>query len=153
MQRHGLAIACLFLAEVLFPGIDKAQTALVDPRTTNYVCVMSRTQELAENGKPLILVLPCEAASVRGDALVDADYKLLEKMQAERILFELLKTMPEHASEIEPTRADFVKQAKEICANHPKIALLPLDWKAEQERLHEITQAGGIALKTCDALP
>jgi hypothetical protein len=152
MRRRYLAVGGLFLTGAGFPLVTKAQTGLVDPRTTKYVCVLTRTQELAENGKPIILVLPCEAANVRSDSLTDADYKLLEKMQAERILFELLKTMPEHASEIEPTRSDFVRQAREVCERHPKIALLPLDTKAEQKRLSEITEAGGMALKTCDAL-
>jgi hypothetical protein len=153
MPRGPLAIAGLFIMGVLFPGISKAQTGLVDPRTTAYVCFLSRTQEFAENGKPIILVLPCEAASVRHDALTDDDYEVLEQIQLVRILFKSLKDLPAHASEIEPTRAEFAKLVKEICDRHPKIALLPLDWKVEQTRLSQITESGAMALKTCAALP
>jgi len=153
MPGRSLAIAILFIIGVLSPGIAKAQTGLVDPRTTTYVCILSRIQEFAENGKPIILVLPCEAANVRHDALTDEDYQILEKLQLERILFDSLKHLPAHASEIEPTRAEFTKLVKEICDRHPKIVLLPLDWKVEQIRLSEITEGGAMALKTCSALP
>ena len=153
MPTRLIPLAGLFIVGVLFPGTAKAQTGLVDPRTTAYVCILSRVQEFAENGKPIILVLPCEAANVRHDALTDDDYKVLEKIQLERILFKSLKDLPANASEIEPTRAEFAKLVKEICDRHPKIALLPLDWKIEQTRLSQITEGGAMALKTCAALP
>jgi hypothetical protein len=81
-----------------------------------------------------IVVLPCEAASVRQDHLLDADYAVLEKMQAQRILFGLLKARPNSDAEARSTRTDFQKLAKEVCSRHPKIALLPLDWKSELSR-------------------
>ena len=143
-------VAGLLVAEIFFPCRSSAQAGLVDPRKTEYVCVLNRTQLFAENGKNIVLVLPCEAANVRQDSLTDADYAALEKLQLERILFEVLKTRPNSEAETQTTRADFLKFAKEVCARHPKIALLPLDWKNEQARLSQITEAGGMALNACE---
>ncbi len=75
-------------------GRLEAQTGLVDPRTTEYVCVLSRTVNSTADQKiegigtikanGTVVVLPCEAASVRQDRLIDADYAVLEKMQLQR---------------------------------------------------------------------
>lgn len=131
-----------------------AQSGLVDPRTTEYVCVLSRTVNSTADQKlegigtvkanGTVIVLPCEAASVRQDRLIDADYVALEKMQLQRTLFNILKIRPNSDSEAHSTVADFQKLAKGICSRHPKIALLPLDWKTDQ--------AGGVILKTCGTL-
>ncbi len=131
-----------------------AQTGLVDPRKTEYVCVLSRTVNSTADQKiegigtvkanGTVIVLPCEAASVRQDRLIEADYAVLEKMQLQRTLFSLLKTRPNSDAEARSTLSDFQKLAKEVCSRHPKIALLPLDWKTNQ--------AEGAILKTCGAL-
>lgn len=136
-------------------GRLKAQTGLVDARTTEYVCVLSRTVNSTVDQKiegigvvkanGTVIVLPCEAASVRQDHLIDADYAVLEKMQLQRTLFGLLKTRPNSSAEARSTAGDFQKLVKEVCNRHPKIALLPLDWKTDQE-------AGGVILKTCGTL-
>jgi hypothetical protein len=147
-KRQILTLVSLLIAEILLSAPIKAQTGLVDPRKTEYVCVLSRTVK----GNDLVLVLPCEAANVRQDNLTDADYAVLEKMQAERILWGVLKASPNPEVEARTTRADFLKFAKEVCSRHPKIALLPLDWKTEQTRMSEITEAGGVPLKTCGTL-
>jgi hypothetical protein len=149
VNRSILAFVSLLIVEVFFPGQVKAQTALVDPRTTEYVCVLSRTVKQAG----VVLVLPCEAADVRQDSLTDADYAIFEKMQAARILFGLVKSRPGSEAEARTTRSDFLKYAKALCEEHPQIALLPLDWKAEQARLSEMTaEAGSFALKPCGTL-
>jgi hypothetical protein len=152
-KRQILAVAGVLIIEIFLPRRTYAQVGLVDPRKTEYVCVLSRTQLFAENGKNIVLVLPCEAANVRQDILNDTDYAALEKLQLERILSKVLKTRPNSEAEAKSTRADFLKFAREVCERHPKIALLPLDWKAEQARLSEITDEGGVALKACGALP
>lgn len=146
-------IAGLLIAEIFLPGKSKAQSGLVDPRKTEYTCVLARTALFVDNakGNKVLIVTPCEAANVRQDSLIDADYTILEKMQLQRILFEVLKTRPNSESEARTTRADFLKFAKEVCARHPRIALLPLDWRSEQTRLSQITDAGGTALESCSA--
>jgi len=148
LKRSVLILASLSVVEVFFSAPVKAQTGLVDPRTTEYECVLSRTIK----GNDLVLVLPCEAANVRQDRLIDADYTSLEKMQLQRTLFDVLKTRPNSQAEARSTRTTFLKLAKEVCERHPKIVLLPLDWKAEQARLSEITEKGGMVLKTCATL-
>lgn len=151
-KQQILVVASLLIAEIFLPGKSKAQTGLVDPRKTEYVCVLNRTALFEENAKTIVLVLPCEVANVRQDSLTNADYAVFEKLQLQRIMFEVLKTRPNSESEARTTRADFLKFAKEVCERHPKIALLPLDWKTEQARLSQITDAGGMVLKTCGAL-
>jgi hypothetical protein len=151
-KRQILTLVSLLAAISFLSAAIKAQTGLVDPRNTNYICVLNRTALFVENEKTIVLVAPCEAANVRQDRLTDSDYAVLEKMQAERILRAVLKKSPNPLEEARSTHADFLKLANEVCKRHTRIALLPLDWKAEQTRLSEITQAGGLALKTCGAL-
>src|SRR5580693_1613686 len=98
-KRRVFALTTLSLAGILSSPI-KAQTGLVDPRKTDYVCVLSRVvnrtadQDLGEIGvvkaEGTVIVLPCEAANLRQDHLIDVDYVVLEKMQLQRILFGLL---------------------------------------------------------------
>lgn len=162
-------IAGLFLVSLILPVASKAQSALVDPRTGTHVCVLSRTVPWGnENaagvfdvittgttGVQVVLVLPCEAASVRGDRLSEADYAVLERMQLLRILFSTLKGRPKSESEALTTRADFIKLAKDVCARHPKIALLTLDWESDAKALYANSGVGGpgsVPLRTCDAL-
>lgn len=147
-KRHIFTFAILLISEIIFSAPIRAQTGLVDARKTEYVCVLSRAVKM--NG--VILMLPCEAANVRHDSLTDADYAAFEKMQLNRILWNLLKKRPDSEAEARTTRSDFLKFAKEICERHPKIALLPLDWRAEQAQMGELTEAGGMPLKTCGAL-
>jgi hypothetical protein len=135
----------------------KAQTGLVDPRKTEYICVLSRSVNLTADqnlggmgvvkANGTVEVLPCEAANIRQDRLVDADYVVLERMQLQRILFNVLKVRSDSEAEARTTRTDFLKLAKDVCERHPKIALLPLDWRSEQP-----TEGGGVSLKTCGVL-
>ena len=135
------------------PSRSLAQTGLVDPRKTEYVCVLSRAVNFTVDQKiegigtveanGTVAVLPCEAASLRQDRLIDADYAVLEKMQLQRMFFSILKTRPNSSVEARSTIAGFQKLAKEVCGRHPKIALLPLDWKTNE--------SGGVILKTCSA--
>ena len=164
-KQQILVVAILLIAEIFLPGKSKAQTGLVDSRTTTYVCVLSRTVPWGnENagafdvittgttGVQVVSVLPCEAASVRGARLSEADCAVLERMQLLRILFATLKGRPE--SEALTTRADFIKRAKDVCARHPKIALLPLDWESDAKALYSNSGVGGpgsVPLRTCNA--
>jgi hypothetical protein len=156
-KRQILALVSLLVAELFLSASIKAQAGLVDPRKTEYICVLSRVvnftadQDLGGAGivkaNGTVEVLPCEAANVRQDRLIDADYAALEKMQLQRILFDVLKARPNSDTEARSTRSDFLKSAKEVCQRHPKIALLSLDWKSEQP-----TEGGGVSLKTCGVL-
>jgi hypothetical protein len=147
----------IFFGFVFLSVPIKAQTGLVDPRKTEYVCVLSRVvnftadQDLGDAGavkaNGTVEVLPCEAANIRQDRLVDADYAALEKMQLQRILFGVLKARPNSEAEARSTRTDFLKLAKAVCERHSKIALLSLDWKSEQPN-----EGGGVSLKTCGVL-
>ena len=151
-KRQILALVSLLVAELFLSVSIKAQTGLVDPRKTEYACVLSRTVK----GNDVVLVLPCEAANVRHDSLTDADYAVLEKMQAQRILWGVFKANPKVSSnpeaEARTTHADFLKFAEDVCSRHPKIALLSLDWKAEQAQISETNEGGGVSLKTCGVL-
>jgi hypothetical protein len=157
-KRQILALVSLLIAELFLSVSIKAQTGLVDPRKTEYVCVLSRAVNLTADqnlggagvvkANGTVEVLPCEAANVRQDRLVDADYAALERMQLQRILFNVLKVRPNSEAEARTTKTDFLKLAKDVCERHPKIALLPLDWKSEQP-----TEGGGVSLKTCGVLP
>lgn len=162
LKRPAFMLVSLLVVEAFFSVPIKAQTGLVDPRKTEYICVLSRTINFTVDqpiegvgivkANETVVVLPCEAANVRHDPLINADYATLEKMQLQRMLFDILKTRPNSEAESRSARATFVKLVKEVCERHPKIVLLPLDWKAEQARLSEITEKGGIALKTCSTL-
>src|SRR5216684_1265757 len=121
LKRLVLALVNLSIIAVLFPVQIRPQTALVDPRKTEYVCVLSRTinftvdqpiegvDVVKANGT--VVVLPCEAANVRQDRLTDADYTVLERMQLARIYFGTLKTRPGSQAEALSTRAEFQKLA------------------------------------------
>jgi len=157
LKRQILMFVSLLIAEAFLSVPMKAQTGLIDPRKTEYVCVLSRVVNFTANqnvgdmgvvkANGTVNVLPCEAANVRQDRLIDADYTALEKMQLQRILFGVLKGRPNSDAEARSTRSDFISLAKEVCERHPKIALLPLDWKTEQP-----TETGGVSLKTCGVL-
>jgi hypothetical protein len=167
-KQQILVVASLLIAEIFLPGKSKAQTGLVDPRTTTYVCVLSRTVAWGnENagafdvittgitGVQVVSVLPCEAASVRADHLSEADYTVLERMQLLRILFSTLKPLRRPESEALTTLADFIKYAKDVCARHPNIALLPLDWESDAKALYAnsgVAGPGSVPLRTCNAL-
>jgi hypothetical protein len=167
-KQHILVVASLLITAFFLPGQSNAQTGLVDPRTTTYVCVLSRTVPWGNenagafdvittgtSGVQVVSVLPCEAASVRGDRLSEADYAVLERMQLLRILFSTLKVRLKSESEALTTRADFIKHAKDVCAHHPKIALLPLDWESDAKALYANSGVGGpgsVPLRTCNAL-
>jgi len=150
-------LASLLVVEVFSSVQINSQTALVDPRKTEYVCVLDRAIDFTIDQKieglntvkanGTVVVLPCEAANIRQDRLIDADYIVLERMQLARVYFGTLRTGPP-GSEVElRVRAEFQKLAKQVCVRHPKIVLLSLDWKSEKPT----SQEGGVALKVCSA--
>jgi hypothetical protein len=156
LKQRIFVLSSLVISFTFLSVPSNAQTGLVDPRTTEYICVLSRTVNFTADqnvgtlgtikANGTVVVLPCEAASVRQDRLIDADYVVLERMQLLRTLFSILKTRPNSGTESRSTQTDFQKLAREVCSRHAKIALLPLDWKSGS------TGEGGVTLKTCSTL-